>query len=271
MSFDVTLHDLNLDFSDELAPRPVQVWKPSDWDRADVRAVLIMHDGQNLFFEEDSFDGIWGVVPALERLRNLDAIPATAVAGVWNGGRRRFPEYMPLVKYPDHPLWRELAEEHKAKVEDVTPVSRAYASWIVTAVLPAVARFLGISLTDVPVHTMGSSMGGLISMELLFRHSKVFTGAGCLSTHWSAADDPTVDYFIPLIPDAGNNRLYMDFGTEDLDEEYEPFQNRFDRALNEKGWKFSKDYVSYKFFGADHSEKAWRRRLEVPLTYLLGG
>jgi hypothetical protein len=31
-----------------------------------------------------------------------------------------------------------------------------------------------------------------------------------------------------------------------------------------------KNYLSREFKGADHSERAWRARLDIPLTFLLG-
>jgi len=31
-----------------------------------------------------------------------------------------------------------------------------------------------------------------------------------------------------------------------------------------------KNWITKKFEGADHSEKAWRERLDVPLVFLMG-
>jgi len=35
-------------------------------------------------------------------------------------------------------------------------------------------------------------------------------------------------------------------------------------GYNNKNWK------TLKFIGEDHSENAWRKRLDIPLTFLLG-
>ncbi len=258
--------ELTIDFPAELRPRPLQIWKPDNWRDSKRKTLLVMHDGQNLFFEKDSFDGIWGIAPALKRLSSLEAIRPTAVLGVWNGGNARFSEYMPLIRPLGDPLWAELSREH-SKTEK--PVSDIYSAWLVERAIPAALAHLEMEDADSAVYTIGSSMGGLISLELLTEYPERFEGAGCLSTHWSAADDPTVEYFLPRLPAPGNHRIYFDFGTEDLDAEYEPYQNRVDEHLIASGWKFGEDFISHRFEAADHSEKAWRRRLEVPLSFLL--
>lgn len=245
--------------------RPVQLWLPPGWQESDRKALLIMHDGQNLFREEDSFDGTWGVAPTLERMTESGMIPPVAVAGIWNSGTTRWLDYMPPVLPDDDPLWKEWKRENQVTNKPVRSV--IYGKYVAETVIPALSHELG-DPGELDIFTMGSSMGGLISLELITRFPHIFKGAGCLSTHWTAADDPTVDYFIPRIMDPGRNRIYFDYGTEDLDEEYGLFQNRMDRAFLGRGWRPGKDFVSYRFFGADHSERAWRRRLEVPLMFL---
>jgi predicted alpha/beta superfamily hydrolase len=260
------IQTLSVGFPSGIVARPVQMWLPDTWETSPERNILIMHDGQNLFNEKDSFDGIWGIIPALNRLESLQAIVPTAVIGIWNAGEKRFSEYMPEIRPADDPIWDELRAEYDWEVE---LLSLQYTGWLVETLIPLVKRRLLPADSESRIYTMGSSMGGLISLEILTRYPGVFSGAGCLSTHWTAADDPTVDYFIPRIPDPGKAKLYFDFGTIDLDEEYEPFQNRLDSALLDKGWIFGRDFLSHRFHGADHSERSWRRRLEVPLAFLL--
>jgi predicted alpha/beta superfamily hydrolase len=260
------LNPLTLTFPYELPSRPVQVWKPDDWDSAVDRRILLMHDGQNMFHRKDSFAGIWGIVPALNRLRSMGAVSSTAVIGVWNGGERRFAEYMPEIRPIGDSLWDTLGSEYGG---DVRPVSKIYSRWLVTEVLPAARNYLGDMASQLPVSTMGSSMGGLISLELITSYQDVFASAACLSTHWTAADDPTVDYFLPRIPEPGTHRLYFDRGSRGLDKEYGPYQDRVDREFISRGWRFGSDFLSLRFHGASHSEKSWRERIEVPLSFIL--
>jgi len=117
---------------------------------------------------------------------------------------------------------------------------------------------------------MGSSMGGLISLYAVSEYPHVFGGAGCVSTHWPAGGDLLVDAMASTLPPASTHKLYFDFGTETLDSEYEPFQQRMDSHLRQAGYVENKNWLTLKFDGAEHSEKSWRERVEIPLAFLLG-
>lgn len=61
----------------------------------------------------------------------------------------------------------------------------------------------------------------------------------------------------------------MDRGTTELDALYEPHQNLADALVREKGYTTSNS-ISLVFSGAGHTEVDWSKRLELPLTFLLG-
>jgi len=116
---------------------------------------------------------------------------------------------------------------------------------------------------------MGSSMGGLISLFALIEYPAIFGGAGCLSTHWPAGEEALVDFLGSRLPPAGQHRLYFDFGTATLDAAYEPYQHRMDGWLQAAGYQQGRDWLTRKFEGAEHSERAWRARVDIPLQFLL--
>lgn len=251
-------------------PRRVQLWVDDDWDNAPGRSLLIMHDGQNLFREQDAHYGIWGIVPAIRRLRSLKAIPPTAVAGVWNSGENRWLDYMPMIHPSESRQWQAVMAEHKALGE--LPRSTVYGDYIVSSVIPAAREHVGAGTGDCRIHTMGSSMGGLISLDLFIRYPEIFRGAGCLSTHWSAGGNRMIDYVKNgLSPWKGSDgrKLYFDFGNSGLDGDYEQYQNQLDGHLISRGMTYGTDFLSHRFPGAEHSEGDWRMRLEVPLRFLL--
>jgi hypothetical protein len=49
---------------------------------------------------------------------------------------------------------------------------------------------------------------------------------------------------------------------------YEPYQLRVDQMMIEKGYS-SANWQTRKFVGEEHSEKAWRKRLHIPVKFLL--
>jgi predicted alpha/beta superfamily hydrolase len=111
-------------------------------------------------------------------------------------------------------------------------------------------------------------MGGLISLAALCTYPEVFGGAGCLSTHWIAADGIMVDYLPQMLPQPGAQRIYFDHGTVDLDAQYPPYQARVDAIMRAAGYTQGEDWITRTFDGADHSERAWRERAHIPLSFL---
>lgn len=71
------------------------------------------------------------------------------------------------------------------------------------------------------------------------------------------------------LPDPATHRLYFDFGTETLDSVYGPFQRRMDEHLRMAGYVENVSWVTHKFEGAEHSERSWRERVQIPLSFLL--
>ena len=74
-----------------------------------------------------------------------------------------------------------------------------------------------------------------------------------------------------LLPPPGRHRIYFDFGTATLDAQYEPFQTEMDTHMAAAGYRRGVDWLTLKFEGAEHTEAAWRARVETPLRFLLGG
>jgi hypothetical protein len=71
------------------------------------------------------------------------------------------------------------------------------------------------------------------------------------------------------LPDPKTHKVYFDYGTETLDAQYEPYQKVVDDLMQEKGFIAGKNWVTRKFPGEEHSERAWRKRAMIPLAFLL--
>ncbi len=250
-------------------PRRADVWCPPV-ERAVAATrypVIYMHDGQNLFDPAYSFIGVdWGIGEAMTRLqRESDGLSAIVV-GIWNTPLR-WREYMPSppLAAQEPPAWLARFNE-QANGE---PLSDAYLKFIVTELKPFIDATYP-TLADQPnTFIMGSSMGGLISLFGLIEYPTVFKGASCLSTHWPAGEEALVDFLGSRLPQAGQHRLYFDFGTETLDAAYEPYQRRMDGWLQLAGYQKGRDCLTKKFEGAEHSERAWRARVDISLRFLL--
>jgi oligosaccharide 4-alpha-D-glucosyltransferase len=262
--------------SQHVPPRHVDVWLPADYATSgkDYK-VLYAHDGQNLFVPERSYyNGVdWGIDETLQRLINSGEVEDTIVVGIWNTPRR-VAEYLPWEAWMLAPDYRDAISRYM----DREPMSREYLKFIVEELKPFVDANYRTRPGRDDTFLMGSSMGGLISLYGLITYPEVFGGAACVSTHWPStmlADDPDasrpfLDFLRAAIPPPGKHRIYFDFGTEELDAQYEPHQVKVDEIMRELGYEQGPLWQTRKFEGAGHNEPAWNARVHIPLTFLLG-
>lgn len=251
--------------SQYITPRQVDVWRPAGTAHTPL-PVIYMHDGQNLFDSSLSYIGVdWGVDETITRLISDRIIAPVMVVGIWNTPER-WRTYMPqkAVEAAPTDVANTLEEEMGGK-----PYSDNYLRFIVSELKPFVDRTFATRPGQADTFIMGSSMGGLISLYALCEYPDVFGGAGCLSTHWPAGEGVVLDYMRVALPRPGNHKLYFDYGTETLDAQYEPYQKRADNIMKVLGYLPGQDWLTSKFPGHDHSERAWRKRLHIPLTFLL--
>lgn len=270
------------DFHSEHIPaRNVDVWLPPGYE-ADPQQhypVIYMHDGQNLFDPALSYGGVdWGMDEAITRLVEQGLCRPAIVVGVWNLGMQRWKEYMPErpFSYPppgDRPAWLSMVRERVQWFKTNhggLPYSDRYLCFLVNELKP----FIDGAYRSLPGRddtlVMGSSMGGLISLYALFEYPQVFGRAGCFSTHWPAGPELLLPYVELHVPPPGSHRLYFDFGTKTLDATYEPYQLQADSIFHEAGYTPGYDILTLKFPGHEHSEWAWRGRVEGALRFLLG-
>ena len=238
--------------------RNIDVWLPPSYATDPKRRypVLYMHDGQNLFDPSMSFTGIdWDVDGTMTKLIDAHRVREAIVVAISNTPLRGN-EYMPA---------KAASPEQRAYV-----LSDGYLRFIVQELKPAIDATYRTKPAREDTMVMGSSMGGLISAYAMSEYPDVFGAAGGMSTHWPANDGAVIDYLAAHLPARRTHRFYFDHGTATLDADYAPYQQRMDAILREAGWREDRAFMSREFPGAEHNERAWRDRLEVPLQYLLG-
>jgi predicted alpha/beta superfamily hydrolase len=254
--------------SAHVAARNVDVWLPPGYgqDPAKRYPVLYMHDGQNLFDPATSYGNVdWAVDEAMMRLIEQGDVREAIVVGVWNSPKR-FQEYMPqraVLGMDEIPV-----PDLDVRADDV--ISDRYLAFLVTELKPFIDATYATLPDRADTTLMGSSMGGLISQYAMSKYPEVFGGAGCVSTHWPAGGGIALDDFAAHLPDPATHKYWFDFGTATLDASYEPYQRRADEILRKAGYVEGQNWITKKFDGAEHSEKAWRLRVDQPLRFLIG-
>ena len=267
--------------SELIRVRPVDVWLPEGYDPAstDRYPVIYMHDGQMMFDHSTSpyagMDLFWDVDKAITRLVRHGEIRPAIVVSIWMASwakGARGAEYMPQKAVTDEALqlMKEKGEGFAAEKGGEEMTADNTLKFIVDELKPFIDETYRTQSDRDNTFIIGSSMGGLISAYAIAEYPAVFGGAACMSSHWPAGNGVVVQWLKHHLPSAGSHKIYFDHGTETLDADYEPFQQQMDEVMRQHGYTAGEDWVALRFEGADHSPRAWRERLHIPLKFLLG-
>jgi predicted alpha/beta superfamily hydrolase len=233
-------------FSAELGNRrTIRVWLPPNYATSGRRyPVVYMHDGENLFDPTTSLTGVdWGVDETMTALMQRGLSTGAIIVGL-DSTADRFAEY------------------------DYNQRGALYAHFLINTVKPEIDRRYRTLPDRLHTFSVGSSMGGHISFALVWKHSDVFSGAGCLSLPvfkfnsdiYKIMQSPTLPTF-PV-------RIYIDNGTYGNDAVYTGYNLPFVNRLRSLGFN-SQNSTYLQFPYADHSEVDWARRVNVPLLWLM--
>ncbi len=263
--------------SNHIASRHVDVWLPRDYAGSgkDYR-VLYFHDGQNLFNPEwvHFTQTDWDIDTTLQKLIDEGAVDDTIVVGIWST-TDRISDYMPWHMYHAAPAdYRDAITRYMSR----EPESREYLRFIVEELKPFIDANYRTRPGRDDTLLMGSSMGALISLYGVIEYPEVFGGAAAVSTHWPSSmmlDNPkgneaVLAWLRDSLPPPGDHKLYFDFGTAELDSDYEPHQQAVDEVMRDLGYVQGPLWTTRKFEGAGHNEGAWQERAHIPLSFLLG-
>tara|TARA_R110002073_G_scaffold303128_6_gene471302 strand:- start:20003 stop:21256 length:1254 start_codon:yes stop_codon:yes gene_type:complete len=239
------------DVGNAIAERTIRVWLPS----ASATHLLYAHDGQNLFDPGASFGG-WKL--------NAVAPAGLAIVGIDNAGAERLAEY--------------------SHVDDVGATSKgdAYADYVHDVIRPLIRSHYG---EPEKLGTLGSSLGGLISLHIADRYPGQYDFAGSLSgtLGWGSIDGQGTDTMIARYAAAGHRdtALYIDSGgngttcadsdgdgTNDDDETASDNYcetRQMESTLVGLGYQYDIDLWHWHEPGAAHNEAAWAARVFRPL------
>lgn len=266
-----------------ISPRNIDIWLPAGFNKNTKYPVLYMHDGQMLFDSTHTWNKTsWDIDDAITQLVAEHKMPNIIVVGIWSNGISRHADYFPQQPY------ESLSKEEKERINSAVKTSGLsffkkenyvqsdrYLKFIVKELKPFIDSAYPTLKDYKNTIIGGSSMGGLISMYAICEYPEVFGGAICMSTHWpgifSMQDNPIPNafnqYLENKLPSPSNHKLYFDYGTKTLDSLYEPLQKRIDQTIKQKGYT-NTQWETRKFEGDEHSELAWRKRVNIPLSFM---
>jgi len=236
--------------------REIAVYVPPSFASAEGAGrkypVIYFHDGQNMFDDKTSYVGEWRADETLQKLarEGRDVI----AVGIPNAGEDRMDEYSP---------WSGKSGFRRRRV---VGTGAAYLEWLLDEVKPLVDRSFPTRMDREGTGTMGSSLGGLISLFAAAKYPDVFGFIGAMSPSVRWHDYKIVDLFEDW--SGPRPRIHLDMGGREFRGLYADARRMRD-ALITSGWTLGTDlqYVEDRY--GRHHEESWARRLPDALRFLL--
>ncbi len=226
--------------------RDVIVWLPPHYhDESEKHfPVLYLQDGQNIFDPSTSNYGVdWGIDETMTKLISRHLVPETIVVGIYS-------------------------TEARTSEYDYEESGHKYGKFLVDEIKPLIdSKYRTLSDRS---HTwlMGSSLGAIISIALLWKYPEVFSKAAAVSIpvyvkngslNKTIASSP-----LPSSPIS----IYMDHGDYDIDAQFRPSAQAFYDHLLKLG--MPSQQLKYEVIPfAEHKEVDWARRVDTILVGIL--
>ncbi|KAA0549097.1 alpha/beta hydrolase [Bacillus sp. BGMRC 2118] len=239
--------------------RTVRVFLPNSYQVNTEKQypVLYMHDGQNLYKDEDAGYGMsWGISDYLEQSR-MDLI----VVGIDcnTEGYKRLDEYSPWVS-------STIKEKLPSLEGEIGGEGKEYIDFIVTELKAMIDQKYRTITNDTSM--AGSSMGGFISTYAACKYPHIFRKiASVSSAYWFNQEE--LEKLVIQSDLSKVEKFYLDVGTKESTESvdnqnYIESSERVYRLIKEKVKNCKFDIVE----GAIHNELAWKKRVPAIFSYL---
>jgi enterochelin esterase-like enzyme len=235
--------------------RDVTVYVPPRYeeDRERDYPLLILQDGQNLFDPETSFirGRTWRVAENADDAIDAGEAEPLVIAGVANAGERRLAEYTPV-------------RDWKLGGGDASK----YAEMLTRELLPFLHSQYRLRTGADDTGVGGSSLGGLVSLWMGLRYSKIFGKLAVLSPSIWWNHRYIVGYLNDTAPGIERRpRIWLDVGDQEgrrtlADAEL------LARRLLAHGWREGDDLHFEEVAGGTHDEAAWAERVRPMLRFL---
>jgi predicted alpha/beta superfamily hydrolase len=218
--------------------------------------VLYVHDGHNLFYPEDSYGGVtWGMQQTMARDDIAEFIVVALSCAV--KGHARLEEYNVFdSRFPSHPTWIARGRGH------------AYLTYLLETLKDEIDTTYRTLPQREHTYMMGSSMGGVISLEAAFLYShKVGHIAGLSNAFYASVHDLS-----KMIHEASVYPLtiYLDTGDQEegleVTTSYLSSNRTIANAIHERHPMIRFHYEEIR--GGIHHESSWQQRLPDILHYV---
>ncbi|MCI5773055.1 MAG: alpha/beta hydrolase-fold protein [Erysipelotrichaceae bacterium] len=228
--------------------RMLHIYLPDDLEEDERLPVLYMFDGHNLFYDEDAtYGNCWGLLDYLDKHHNRLMIVGLECN---HEGNERLSEFSPY-SFEDY---------HFGYIEGK---GTTLITWMINELKPYIDHKYPTLTNRDNTYIGGSSMGGLMSLYMILKHSDIFSKAVVVSPHlYPLFKQLKKDLRSKMHP---HTEVYISWGGKEYGSEHllamVTDQNlQVIRALMTKK---QVKVIPYAFKNHDHSERSWRKELPM--------
>lgn len=237
--------------------RKIRILLPQGYSTTASRVypVLYVHDAQNLFVDSASYSGqSWHLDRIVDELTSKGQIEPIILVAIDHAGSGRLAEFA--------------HQDRLHEGQHIHARGSRYEQFLAEELKPHIDHLFMTRPEARANALMGSSMGGLVSLNIALRRPRQFGAVAALSP--SCWWDPAA--LKRDLRHSGQSlsqlKIWLDIGGNEGcygDKVEETAAYIADLSGNDEGM-----FRYYLDPGADHSEVAWRRRVQLPLKFLFG-
>ena len=226
--------------------KKIWVYLPLNYEKSTKKyPVIYMHDAQNLFDKQTSFNGEWNIDETLDSLK-----AKVIVIGIEHGNEKRIEELTPYKneKYPN------------------SGNADAYLEFIVKTLKPQIDSTYRTKTNAKNTCIWGSSLGGLVSFYAVLQYPDVFGKVGCFSpAFWVNKSD--IFQKMENTPQF-NTKIYLLCGDKENKENMVSNMEEMETLINSKRCECKKLNKSVIVKDGEHNEKLWRNAFAKAYLWL---
>lgn len=260
-------HTLTVPYLNE--DRRIRILLPDDYDNEKQYPVIYFHDGQNVYFDNESYSGVsWGIIPTIKENPDL---PKVIVVAIDNDDHKRLNEYTPWKIAKPAPLTTDIAGGN----------GYDYAAFVMDVVKPFIDQTYCTKSDAKHTAMVGSSLGGTITSFMGIEYQDQINRLGIFSlANWIHEEafaeyldksdvDPTQLVYIQVGAQEGDD-TDSQFLEGNMKQAYIDISLNYAKALILKGHPI--ENIDLNISADDkHTEAAWAKNLPKAMKFLTQG
>ncbi len=237
--------------------RPLYVWLPPGYDapenaKRQYRVLLVM-DGQNIFWPHDGIPVEHGFDETATRLIRQAKIEPIIIVGVSHSGAFRGDEYQRVVVFGE-----------------AQPAGAEFVSWLAGSVVPLIKDKFRVLDAPGAWGIAGTSIGGTIATEAAAAHPQLFGALLCESTPWEVMQErsavPTSNWPARVFIGGGISEYGLITGLRPTDQLLQSRRESWIRSIAKSG---GAGLVRVQLsIDGHHDERLWAQQLPDALEFL---